>query len=247
MDRAVRGSKRTVNDEWLRNERAALVRERGQDDPPWLIGLRDEAFGLFESQGLPTPKLEEWRYTNLSALEKLEFESSFGPESAAETSQALTAAAAETVTNEAAARFVFIDGHYREELSRGHSKAFINLATLRNRDPNSLRGRLGGLAQPKRHAFAALNTAFLDDGAVIRVPAGTQLEQPIHLVFIASPGAVRAQHPRILVHLEKGSRARIVQEHRSAGRDAALTNAVSEIHAMEDSALEFVLLQHESE
>ena len=63
-----------MNPDWLRNEHAILVRERTQNDPAWLIRLREEAFALFESQGIPTTKLEEWRYTNLSPVERIEFE-----------------------------------------------------------------------------------------------------------------------------------------------------------------------------
>ncbi len=244
MDRAVRGGKRTVNDEWLRSERAALVRERVQNDPPWLIGLRDEAFGLFESQGLPTPKLEEWRYTNLSPVERLEFETGHAPRSAPGSAEALQAACA---PGDESPRFVFVDGRYDEGLSAARSECFQSLATLRRQDPGVLRNLLGGLADTKRHALAALNTAFLDDGTVIRVPRGTELEEPIHLLFLSSPGATRIQHPRVLVELGEGSRAQIIQEHRSAGGDVTFTNAVSEIYAMQGSAVDFLLLQHENE
>jgi len=244
MDRSVHCGRNPVNDDWLRNEHATLVRERTPDDPPWLLRLREEAFALFESQGIPTTKLEEWRYTNLAPVERLEFESGHGPRSPGGSTEALRAACASDDGNP---RFVFVDGKYDEDLSSANSECFQSLATLRSQDPSALRNQLGGLADSKRHAFAALNTAFLDDGTVIRVPRGMRLEQPIHLLFLSSPGATRIQHPRILVELGEGSRAQIVQEHRSAGRDVTLTNAVSEIYAMQGSAVDFVLLQHEND
>ena len=35
---------------------------------PWLEELRHAGLGRYESLGLPTPKVEEWKYTNLRPL-----------------------------------------------------------------------------------------------------------------------------------------------------------------------------------
>ncbi len=43
--------------------------------------------------------------------------------------------------------------------------------------------------------FAALNTAFLHDGALIIVPRNAVVEQPVHVLFIATQ-AESASHPR---------------------------------------------------
>src|SRR4029453_16635957 len=79
-------------------------------------------------------------------------------------------------------------------------------------------GRAGGgpprLVDPKRHPFAALATAFLDDGAALLVPRGAGLGQPVHVVF-ASSGAQpdRVQHPRVLVVAEPRSRVQVIVDH----------------------------------
>ena len=36
----------------------------------WLTALRGEALEQFSVQGFPSPREEEWRYTNVSAIEK---------------------------------------------------------------------------------------------------------------------------------------------------------------------------------
>jgi Fe-S cluster assembly protein SufD len=37
---------------------------------PWLQQLRRDALEKFSAQGFPSPREEEWRYTNVSAIEK---------------------------------------------------------------------------------------------------------------------------------------------------------------------------------
>ena len=39
-------------------------------DLPWLQQLRTEALEKFSAQGFPSLREEEWRYTNVSAIEK---------------------------------------------------------------------------------------------------------------------------------------------------------------------------------
>ena len=46
--------------------------ERDAREPAWLGRLREEACSAFAEQGLPTTRLEDWRFTSLAALAKLE-------------------------------------------------------------------------------------------------------------------------------------------------------------------------------
>ena len=45
---------------------------------------------------------------------------------------------------------------------------------------------LGRHAEFRDNVFAALNTAFLHDGALIIVPPGATVAAPVHLLFIAA-------------------------------------------------------------
>ena len=53
---------------------AAFARRRGAADPEWLRSLRAESMALFEAQGIPTTRMEAWRYTNLEELRRIDFE-----------------------------------------------------------------------------------------------------------------------------------------------------------------------------
>jgi len=51
-------------------------------------------------------------------------------------------------------------------------------------------GTLDALVDAKQHPFAALATALVDDGAVLHVPRDGHLDQPVHVVFVSTGGAI---------------------------------------------------------
>ena len=87
---------------------------------------------------------------------------------------------------------------------------------------------LGALAAIEDDAVAALNTAFVQDGVFVHLPAGCQLAAPIHCLFVSfANGTPTVSHPRVLVVAEAGSAASIIEQH--VGRGRYWTNAVSEL------------------
>src|SRR5262249_48919058 len=65
------------------------------------------------------------------------------------------------------------------------------------RAPAALEPHLARVADPGATPFAALNTAFLDDGAFVRLAAGTVVAAPIHLLFFSTTaGAPTVSYPR---------------------------------------------------
>ncbi len=52
----------------------AFLRARDGKEPAWLKEIRQSAMRRFQELGLPTVAQEEWRYTNVSALRKIDFE-----------------------------------------------------------------------------------------------------------------------------------------------------------------------------
>ena len=187
-------------------------------EPGWLCALRDEAIGLFTEQGFPQRKLEDWRYTNLAGFEKRQF--SHGSGIAAADLQRAVAALAQGPKQ----RSVFVDGRRSAELSLGSEPRVASLAALRaDPDPAALqpvRRRIGTAASCKEDAFVALNTAFLDDGAVVTLRTGAGSEDPVHLVFVATHGNPMS-HPRVLVIAQPGSRKWRASQTILLGQDSA--------------------------
>jgi Fe-S cluster assembly protein SufD len=104
------------------------------------------------------------------------------------------------------------------------------------------------LAGFRERPFAALNTAFVRDGAFVRVARGTVVERPLHLVFVSSAAAGPVvSYPRNLVLAGAGSQLAVVESYVGLEREVYFTDAVTEI-ALEDGAVvEHVKLQAESD
>jgi Fe-S cluster assembly protein SufD len=93
--------------------------------------------------------------------------------------------------------------------------------------------------------FAALAEAFAADGVVVVVPAGVQVEQPLHSVLWA-PGTNAAFFSRVLVVLEKGASLTYVHETASPTEPegAAVHAGIVEVLVGEEAQLTFVELQN---
>jgi Fe-S cluster assembly protein SufD len=216
----------------------------GAGEAPAFAALRRAGLGAFAAQGLPGTRLEEWRYTSLAALAAQDWR--LPAAAPAAVSRDAVEALASPVF--ACGLLVFADGRFVPELStlRAPGVEVTTLAEARRAGGRAL-PRLGSLIDLKQHPLAALATALLDDGVVIRLPAGERLSQPLHLVFLGRGAeAPTASQPRVWVEAGRGSHAVVVQDHVSLGGGAAFTNAVTELHVGPGAHLEHVLIQRES-
>jgi Fe-S cluster assembly protein SufD len=188
----------------------------------------------FERLGLPTTGMEEWRFTSLAPLAA----HAFAP---ADPAAPLDRAELLRLAGPAAGlRLVFVNGRLRQDLCEqralpGGAFAGSLARTLAER-PGLLEPQLGRLAPADGAAFPALNAAGLADGAVVWLPDGAAVAEPIELVFatVVAAGAA-ASHPRVLVVAGAGSEATVVETHVGAGAGTALANGVSEL-ALGDGA-----------
>ncbi len=234
-----------ARDRWL--ERCEqLGRELSEGEPGFLRRLRREATERFAERGFPSPRLEEWKYTNVAALVRQPFEP------AKPARGAVARADVERIAFPvfACSLFVFVNGRQAPELSTPVGDARLrvaSLARLRRDSPGALEGRLGARVDLGGHPFAALATALLDDGAVVTIPDGARASEPIHLVFVSVPnGAAPLVLPRVLVSAGRSSRATLIVDCVSLGDGPVLTNAVCEVDCAPDAELHLVLLQREA-
>ena len=92
-------------------------------------------------------------------------------------------------------------------------------------------------------AFVALNTAFLNQVAFVRVPRGAVVEQPIEIVHQAGHAGA-ATHPRTLILVGPNAQCTIVETYLGTG--AYFTNAVTEVVAGEGAVIDHYKVQQES-
>jgi Fe-S cluster assembly protein SufD len=107
------------------------------------------------------------------------------------------------------------------------------------------RDYVGKHALYRENAFVALNTAFLQDAAFVRVPRGAVVEQPIEIVYDSGRADGVAHHPRTVIVVGADAQCTIVEKY--SGTGSYFTNAVTEIVAGDGAVVDHYKVQLESE
>jgi Fe-S cluster assembly protein SufD len=208
----------------------------------WLNQLRAEAVDRVGVLTVPTIRDEEWRFTDLSPFTKLSFQP-------AQTVVGLKSAdVGHFRIAEAATRLVFVDGVHAPELSsvaRDGGVVVANLPAAAATHAAVIELHLGRHAKFRDSVFAALNTAFLHDGAVILVPRGVAAAAPVHLLFIATQKDA-ASYPRCLLVAESGSAVTVVEDYVALQPATYFTNAVTEIALGDRAQVDHIRVQRDS-
>ena len=213
---------------------------------PWLQGLRDHAIDSLLEQGFPTPRDEEWKYTDLRSLTRRHY-------SMAGDRRRVAAASLEPwIWRDAPAyRLVFIDGRYAPELCTLGSGltgvTITSLARVLEERPESLAGLLGRNVDTGQPGFNSFNTAFMRDGACIELNQGVVLDRPIHLLFVATGRNAGLAVLRNIIIAGAHSQATVIESYVALGDAASLTSAVTEITLEAGAGLEHYKLEQESE
>ncbi len=236
-------------------EHGRFTKDRGHAAPAWVKERRAAASSRFAEVGFPTTRQEDWRFTNIAPIAECEFALASGAFAQA---PALVAG----VNVPGAVRLVVVNGQFAAGLSdlRTLPKG-LRIASLRDgaRDASDgLEKHLARVFNLDAHPFAALNTAFLDDGVAIMVTAGAAVETPIHIVIVTGsdlPSEASAQgggapvvaHPRVLIVAGANSQVRVAQTFIGAPGDVYFNNAVAEVVVGEGAVVDLYTDQRESD
>jgi Fe-S cluster assembly protein SufD len=219
--------------------------EQSDSGPADFLGpLRKAGIERFDAVGFPTTADEEWRLTNVQPIARQTFalaEPDYGAEAMGLVRQF-------SLASDAAVELVIVNGHFAPQLSRmSHLPRGViagGLAAHLTPDRLAIERVLGHYAKIEENPFVALNAGFLRDGAYVSIPAGIEVEKPIHLLFVSTSDDAVA-HPRTLVVLGESSRGTVVESY-VGGNAKYWTNAVTEIVVKDDAVLDHCKLQQES-
>jgi Fe-S cluster assembly protein SufD len=219
-------------------ERYAAVRgELVGADLPWLAKIRDAAADRFRVTGMPTTRMEEWKYTSLKALD--------GRALVAGTSAEPVEASDLPAKLGAGPRLVFVAGRLRPDLSDAppDDKDFrlASLAEYFAIGPELVGPRLAdfGDGQP----MLALNAAFQEDGYVVKLASGADAGAPVEILFWDAGGGAAACQPRNLIVAAPGSRVEIIERHIGAAPSQQFFNGATMITVDEDASVRHLRLQ----
>lgn len=205
---------------------------------PEVSARRQAALETFRRHGLPTARLENWKFTSLTGLER-----QVPPQPANEGS--IDAARLNAAAMKADAfRLVFVNGRFDAAASKlaGLPRG-VRLLPLSQSGPE-LPAALASAGDDRAAALAELNAAFASDGLLLQVDDGVVLDRPVELLAFGAPALVNLRH---LVRLGRKAEAVLVENYRDAGlAEAGWSNIVAGVELAEGAKLTHIRLQGES-
>jgi Fe-S cluster assembly protein SufD len=210
----------------------------------WLQALRSDALMQFAAQGFPSPRDEDWRYTNVSAIEKKRFLPVSDAQTAVDVTDILTAYQLKEAWS-----LVLVDGFFRADLSLldglPESVAVMSMANALDSEAETLQRYLGQAVSAMEHGFVAFNTAHFTDGLFVRIAAKQVLTKPIQVLHIATQ-ADSLTATRTVIIAEKMAEAELIETF--VGVDNSyLSAAVTEVFVEECAAVTLTKVQYEAE
>ncbi len=212
-----------------------------------LHALRRGGIAAFAGAGFPTTDQEEWRFTNVAPIASTEFT----PVLAYDQSGVMESDLSDWILARAGSiLLVFINGHFSRALSSIPAlPAGVYVGSLAEAlagDP-ALVSRYIAPDTAGEDPFASLNTAFLVDGAFVRVAADVVLDEPVQILSLSSSaGAPLLVQPRHLLIAGDRARVAVVESYGGKGPGICLTNALTQIVVGEGGAMEHDKLQLEN-
>ena len=169
---------------------------------PGLAVEREQALATFAASGLPTRRVEAWKYTDLRAAMREAAPLAAKP-NAAEITVALKGHS--PLAGQGGVTLSFVNGHHvgtEGALPEGVSITPLAEA-LASRHP--LLAKMGALELAHGDLAMSLNTAFMTDGAIIHVAKAARIKDPIALRFVTSGASAVATAARVLMVVDAGA------------------------------------------
>lgn len=203
----------------------------------WLLPIRKAAMARFSELGFPTLKHQDWTYTNVAPIAG----SKFTPAGEVAADVRPEQIAEFTRWDTGCPRLVFVNGRFSRTLSSlsglPDGIKVTSLSEAFRTDAATLEKHLAQHAEYQTHAFRALNTAFIDEGAFIHIPKGKIVERPIHVVYVTAGHGSIVSHPRNLIVVESQAQATIVETYAGLHGGTYFSNVVSEVVAADGASV----------
>ncbi len=203
---------------------------------------RKAALLNLEKLGLPTSKLEAWKYTNLTNVWK----EIYTPYSISSDTEA---PAFERYDFLNAHRIVFVNGKLNKELSEildeGAGITISPLTEALKANNETLNAHLGKLSKSETDAVQALNTAYTQDGIFVHAAKGKSLEHPVLVthVFTEEIGKQMVNFRNVIV-AEANANIKVIESYQDlSSNNTAFVNGLSEIFVSADANVDRYVLQ----
>lgn len=210
--------------------------------------IRKQSAEKVRNTAFPTPRDEDWRFTNLKPLTRGEvFVPAFDEKADYQASDIEEYFIPESDNT----RLVFINGSFSDEYSSIRDlpdEAVIgNISELADNDNDLLDQHLNQYAEYEEDIFTYFNGAFFNDGSFMYIPEDTHVESPIHVLnFYTDAEQDFFTAPRTLVVADKFSKSTVIEEHIGLADNRYLTLPVVELKLFEGANIKHLRIQRDS-
>jgi Fe-S cluster assembly protein SufD len=200
---------------------------------PWLDARRRTAMNAFAKTGVPTRRLEAWKYTDLANALDSDLEPTARFEGDID---------AQSPFGSTGAHLMFVDGFLHRTIS-AEGMEVVDLGALDAGAPGWVAEHLGLMAAGADQPLGAASLALMRGGAAILVREAASLT----LDFVNSEqSGGRISHTRVLIVVEHGASLRLLESHTGAGADQRLANIGIELVLKPGARVEHIRLQNEA-
>ena len=208
-------------------------------EPEFVRRIREQAADRFHSLGLPTTKLEEWKYTSLAPLARVDFRLDGRTRGRRDTHGS-------SLCGRALAELVFVNGRFAPDMCTNSEHPSVRVLPIAEAMKlENFERHFSRYADYAEHSMTALNTALMQDGAYVEIAPGMPVQGFIHLLFIGGghDEPIMA-HPRNLIVVGRNSQITVAETF--VGSGTYFTNAVTEIVAGEGAVVDHYKFECES-
>ncbi len=207
--------------------------------------IREEGRSGFSRTGLPSTKIEEWKYTDLTQLSKKDF--SYEPE----LPKSINVSTIEKLLPDriSSCSLVFVNGKFTEDLSNIPLSGGISIDNIKNIINSGDDSILKYVEETKKKsdAFTNLNRAYLNEGTFIRIEKDIDPKFSVHLIFLTvNTGSSGMSHPWNLIIAEEGSNFSLIEEYTGEPGSVYFTNSLTDIYIKDRASVNHYKIQTES-
>lgn len=211
-----------------------------------ILDIKDQAIKVFEAEGFPSKKDENWKYTSLNSVTKPNYSLAATGDDAIEFKDVKQYFLNDIDTF----KIVFIDGVYSSYLSEtthdGVDVCLLSSALTKPKFKQVIDVYFNKIA--KNESLTALNTAFAKEGAYIYVPKSMAVNKPIQIVHLSTGNEANLMlQPRNLIVAEENAEVQVIERHQSLSSNAVFTNSVTEIYAGKHARVDYYKIQNDKE
>jgi Fe-S cluster assembly protein SufD len=194
------------------------------NEPQWLRDRRVAAYRAYEAMAMPDPRAEEWRRTDISGLD---LDIALAQVGDAVTTRQVGGESPETFALQQSLPQAFYFGDLGEALARHETVVQSNLHSL-------------VLASDWK--LAALQAASWQQGTLVYIPRGVQVEVPLEVIVRAEGAPVM---PHLLIVAEENSGVTVIHDLSSVdGELQSLASGAVEIVAKQDARVRYIERQN---